>query len=368
MKSRLTAFILDVGVVAIIGAVITFLIFAKTTDFSSAVLIGFFYALAGVGIFRLITRLAAGKLTVFNPLQQWVLKGTLYTIGMSVAVLIGIVFQTILMVPADILIKMATDQLWSGLVYVLSLPFAPDKADQGLDANLRSIMITFFTVLMLIGLVSLVISLIEIRWREERQKRAVEQAELTALRAQIQPHFLFNTLNTIAALIKADPDRAESLLVQLSDMLRYLFRHSGSQTVPLKDELAFTHRFVTLLQARFGHSLEVDWQVNLARDHYPVPFLVFQPIIENAVQHGRPTPGTPLRIRIDIQQKGSLIALAVADDGRGIAPEKLKRLPAAGHALANISERLYLQFRQHNLMIIDSRPGTGTTVTINIPV
>lgn len=353
---------------AAIGAVITVLIFARTADISRAAMIGFFYALAGVGIFRLITRLAAGKLTVFNPLQQWVLKGTLYTIGMSVAVLIGIVFQTILMIPADILIKMATDQLWSGLVYVLSLPFTPDKAGQGLDASLRSVAITFFAVLMLIGLVSLVISLIEIRWRDERQKRVVEQAELAALRAQIQPHFLFNTLNTIAALIKADPDRAESLLVQLSDMLRYLFRHSGSQTVPLKNELDFTRRFVTLLQARFGHSLKVDWQVDLVRDHHPVPFLLFQPIIENAVQHGRPSPGSPLHIRIDIQQKGNIVVMAVSDDGSGIAPEKLKHLPVAGHALANISERLYLQFRQFNLMTIDSRPGAGTTVTINIPV
>jgi two-component system sensor histidine kinase LytS len=184
----------------------------------------------------------------------------------------------------------------------------------------------------------------------------------------MEPHFLFNTLNTIAALIKSDPRQSESLLIQLSHMLRFIFRHSGEQTVPLKDELVFTQQFIAMIEARFGESIEVNWQKHLLREDHPVPALLLQPLIENSIRHGRMDSGRPLVLTIRIEETDSYIVVSVADNGRGMLPKKLESLPVTGHALANLTERLNLLFSRDNLLAIDSRPGEGTTITIRIPV
>lgn len=352
----------------VIGAVITALLFAGNTDLLRSALIGYFYAAAAVGILRIINRWLTIKLTVFPTIQQWLIKAGLYTIGLSLAYLIGLVFHTLLLIPPDALVEIIIDRFWQGFVYLVTLPFSQAGQGQWLDLKMRSVVITFFTVLFLIGLVSLLFSLVEVRWREERQRRALQQAELAALRIQMEPHFLFNTLNTIAALIKSDPQRSESLLIQLSHMLRFIFRHSGEQTVALRDELAFTQQFIAMLEARFDKSIKIKWQQQLTGADHPVPALLLQPLIENGVRHGRMASGRPLVLTIRIEKTDNAIIARVADNGRGMSPEKLNALPVSGHALANLSERLSLLYNQDNLLAIDSTPGKGTTVTIRIPV
>jgi signal transduction histidine kinase len=350
------------------GAVITALLFAGNGDLLRSTAIGYFYATTAVFVFRMITDWLAVKLTVFPTYQQWLIKAGLYTIGLSLAYLLGLVFHTLLLIPADALKEAVIDRFWQGFVYLITLPFSQNDQSQWLDLKMRSVVITFFTVLFLIGLVSLLFSLVEVRWRQERQKHALQQAELAALRLQMEPHFLFNTLNTIAALIKSDPRRSESLLVQLSHMLRFIFRHSGEQTVPLREELVFTEQFIAMLQARFGAGLEVKWQKHLARQDHPVPALLLQPLIENSIRHGRLESGGPLILTIRIEETDSAVVASVADNGRGIGPQRLNALPVPGHALANLAERLSLLFRRDDLLAIDSLPGKGTTVTIQIPV
>jgi len=352
----------------VIGAVISALLFAGNDDLLRSAVIGYFYAAAAVGILRIIKRWLMFKLAVFPTIQQWLIKAGLYTIGLSLAYLIGLVFHTLLLIPADTLVEIIVDRFWLGFVYLVTLPFSQSGQGQWLDLKMRSVVITFFTVLFLIGLVSLLFSLVEVRWREERQKRALQQAELAALRLQMEPHFLFNTLNTIAALIKSDPQQSESLLIQLSHMLRFIFRHSGEQTVALKDELVFTQQFIAMLEARFGENIEVKWQKHLTREDHPVPALLLQPLIENGVRHGRIESGRPLVLTIRIEETDNAIVASVSDNGRGMSPEKLNALPVAGHALANLAERLNLLFSQDNLLAIDSVPGQGTTVTIRLPV
>ena len=290
------------GTVIVIGVAVTFLVYAQTADPARSAAIGFFYALALVGIFRFINRKLSHKLTVFPALQQWILRAVLYAIGLSAAYLLGIVFHTLVLMPLDALVDGAMNGVLKGIVYLISLPFTQDNQTQWLDARMRSIVITFFTVLFLIGLVSVVAANVELRWRKERQTRALAQAELAALRAQMDPHFLFNTLNTIAGHIKKDPDKAEDLLIRLSEMMRYIFRHAGAQTVRLSDELTFTRQYIDLLKARFGDSLQISWQSHPTNDTTSIPPLLLQPLIENAVRYGRQGLKGPLVLAVTIQQ------------------------------------------------------------------
>jgi hypothetical protein len=351
-----------------IGAAVTFLLYARTTDPARSAAIGFFYALVFVGVFHFISRKLSHKLTVFPSIQQWILRAALFAIGLSAAYLLGIVFQTLMLMPMDTLIGLVVDRFWKGFVYLISLPFDPGDQTEWLDAKMRSVVITFFTVLFLIGLVSMVISLVELRWREERLKRAVAQAELSALRAQMDPHFLFNTLNTIASLIKKEPDQAEALLVQLSHMLRYIFRHSGAQIVQLDDELIFTQQFIDLLKARFGGGLQVTWQTHLTSNDVLIPPLLLQPLVENAVHHGRLGLEGPLRLTVTVEQTDRAIFMTVTDNGVGMSPEKRANLPVNGHALANMADRLALYYGQNDLMTIDTKAGQGTIVSLRLPL
>lgn len=356
-----------VGAVFLAGAFLSFVFLAKTPQTHQAILIGYCYALClGVAIW-LVQRLIISRLTVFSAPQQWLLKTLVYTIAISTAYLTGLVFQTILLLPAESLSQFAFDHLWKALVFVASLPFSRETSETILTPQSRSVLISFFAVLFLIGLVSMVGSFVELRWQESRRKQAVERAELTALRAQIEPHFLFNSLNTIASLIRKNPAQAEKVLLQLSDILRYLFQNSSREAIELSREIEFTRQYIALLQARFEKNLQVQWQQSLQHDSHYVPALLLQPVIENAVRHGWPENGAALSIDVNIAENENNISVVIKDNGKGISPEKLKKLPLPGHALENISERLYLLFKKRDLLKITSTEGSGTRVEIIIP-
>ena len=355
------------GAVFLGGAFLSFVFSAKTADLHQAVLIGYFYALClGMAIW-LVQRLIISRLTVFPTTQQWLLKTLIYTIAISAAYLSGLVFQTILLLPGESLSDILIEHLWKGLIYVASLPFSRESAESVFSPQSRGVLISFFAVMFLIGLVSLVGSFVELRWQENRRRQAIERAELTALRAQIEPHFLFNSLNTIASLIRKDPAQAEKALLQLSDILRFLFQNASQESIDIQQEITFTRKYISLLQSRFQQQLQVEWQQSVQNETQQVPALIIQPIIENAVRHGWPANGTPLKLTVSICETEKEIRIEVADNGAGIPAEKLKLLPLPGHALENITERLHLLFKQKDLLKITSQQGEGTTVEITLP-
>ncbi|MCK6622509.1 MAG: histidine kinase [Calditrichaceae bacterium] len=360
--------ILGISAVLVAGAFLSFVFLARTTEAYRAILIGYFYAFSLAAAVWPVYRWIAPKLTVFSPLQQWLMKTALYTVAISAAYLTGLVFQTLILLPPASLREIAIEHLWKGFVFVVSLPFGEGSSETLLSVQSRGVLISFFSMLFLIGLASMAGSLVELRWQQNRQRQALERAELTALRAQIEPHFLFNSLNTIASLIRQDPPAAERLLLQLSEILRYLFQNASKEAIPLRREIEFTRQYLALLQARFGEKLQVEWHQSLRQDSRQVPALLLQPIIENVVQHGWPDRRQPLKISLSVKETERHIVIEVADDGRGIAPERLRQLPLPGHALENISERLYLLFKEPDLLQIRSRQGGGTTVEIRIPL
>lgn len=201
--------------------------------------------------------------------------------------------------------------------------------------------------------------------REERLKALAAQAELKALKAQINPHFLFNTLNTIAQLIHTDPARAEATVERLAEMFRYVLVGSERGLVPLEEELTFVDSYLEIEQARFGERLQITREITSEALDVPVPSLILQPLVENAIRHGRGADGS-VNLTIRVQCRGDEIVLAIADQGPGMS-KGVGEVGGGGHGLRNVDERLRKTYGEgYGLEIRDNEPQ-GSVVIVRIP-
>jgi two-component system LytT family sensor kinase len=198
----------------------------------------------------------------------------------------------------------------------------------------------------------------------ERQRVALARSELRALRAQISPHFIYNTLNTIAAFIRTDPDRARELVLEFADFTRRAFRGPQGEFTTLADELIYVRQYLQLEQARLGERLRIRLNVEPEVLNATVPTLLVQPLVENAVKHGVETErdGGTVTVRVEDQDDECLIV--VHDDGPGF---EATDAAAQSGALANIDRRLRQVFGAAYGLEIESRPGAGTTVQVRVP-
>jgi signal transduction histidine kinase len=205
---------------------------------------------------------------------------------------------------------------------------------------------------------------------EERLRAMATEAELKALKAQINPHFLFNTLNTIAALIHSDPAQAEMTVERLAGMFRYVLSGSEQGKVPLREELAFVDDYLEIEQARFGPRLRVTRDIAPEAMEVPIPGLLLQPLVENAVRHGQGEDGSVdlvLQVRLD----GDHVAITIADQGPGMPSREPGQGPAkafAGHGLRNVDERLQKSYGQAYGLAITANSPTGTRVNVRVPM
>ena len=203
----------------------------------------------------------------------------------------------------------------------------------------------------------------------ERQTELATRMELKALQAQINPHFLFNTINTIASLIRTDPARARQLLREFAAFYRRTLE-AGAELIPLGLELEQTHRYLHFELARFGDRIVVEERVDSSLRQLPVPSFIVQPLVENAVAHGMRESG-PLTIRLTSQRcEDGAVHLTVADDGAGIPAETLPRVlepgfgQGLGIALKNVDDRLKGHFGPGSGVRVRSVEGQGTAVTL----
>jgi signal transduction histidine kinase len=202
--------------------------------------------------------------------------------------------------------------------------------------------------------------------QEEQLKALATEAELKALKAQINPHFLFNTLNTIAELIHADSESAEATVERLAEMFRYVLNGSERRLVPLEDELAFLEDYLEIGRVRFGDRLRVTRAIAPEALGVLVPSLVLQPLAENTVRHGRGADGS-IDLRIDIHTDGDLAVIAISDQGPGM-PLHHKIREGAGHGLYNVDQRLRRTYGEAYGLKISANQPQGTIVTLSIPV
>ncbi len=208
----------------------------------------------------------------------------------------------------------------------------------------------------------------EVRLVEARLRAETARAELAALQARINPHFFFNTLNTISSLVGDDPEEAETVVQTLADLFRYSFDAADGGPVPLQKELEFVRKYLSIEKVRFGERLRIAWEIEEDARRAPVPGLVLQPLVENAVGHGlAPLPvGGTVRIRAAVAD-GSL-EIEVEDDGVGweAPPESLVR---DDHGLGNVRRRLSALYADRAALSLAPGPGgRGAVSRIRIPV
>jgi two-component system LytT family sensor kinase len=228
---------------------------------------------------------------------------------------------------------------------------------------------------MIVGIPLKIWDALRIERKLEEQNRLLLEARLDALQRQINPHFLFNTLNSIASLVRFRPELAREMIVKLANILRMLLRE-GDSFVPLRDELAFTDDYLDIEVVRFGaEKLRVEKEIDPQTMDVIVPSMMLQPLIENSIKHGlepRISGGTiTLRSRIE----GDAVVIEVEDDGVGVSPERKKSQTVAGIqergggiGMRNVRERLEVLYGASGSFEVVSRPGRGTRVILSIPL
>ena len=220
-----------------------------------------------------------------------------------------------------------------------------------------------------VGIALKVWNALRIELKLEEQKRLLLEARLDALQRQINPHFLFNTLNSIASLVRMKPELARQMTVKLANILRALLKDHDTY-VPLREELSFTDDYIDIEVVRFGtEKLRVEKDIDPRTLDVLVPSILLQPLIENSIKHGlepRIHGGTvTLRSRL----QGDRVMIEVADDGVGIVarPTSELRRTGAGIGMQNVRERLEVLYGTQARFTVVSNPGRGTLVSIEIP-
>ena len=200
----------------------------------------------------------------------------------------------------------------------------------------------------------------------EEQQRLLVEARLAALTSQINPHFLFNTLNSVSSLIRTDPNQARVMVVKLSKVLRRLLRkHENFST--LREELSFIEDYLAIEVVRFGDKLRFEKDVAEDTLDMLVPSMLLQLLVENSIKHGIGGKVEGGTIRIRTSRGGSRLHLLVEDDGVGIPEEKLATVLDHGIGVSNVHERLKVLFGNDYRMWIESQPGQGTRVQLEVP-
>jgi two-component system, LytTR family, sensor histidine kinase LytS len=222
------------------------------------------------------------------------------------------------------------------------------------------------TVELAVGLGQLLSYQIELS-RVHEMGRLVAQAEVRALHAQINPHFLFNALTTISALCRREPDRARDLLVMLSQYLRSSIR-AAEGMVTLGQELEFVEAYLAIEKARYGERLHSDVDVPQELLELPVPIMALQPLVENSVRHGLMPRAAGGSVRVSARLDAADLILRVEDDGVGIGQAARDGSSGNGVALKNVSERLRHLYGSGGLLSLTAAPGGGTVAQVRLPV
>ena len=230
-------------------------------------------------------------------------------------------------------------------------------------------MLVWLSAPIVVGIAIKVWNALRIEIKLEEQKRLLLEARLDALQRQINPHFLFNTLNSIASLVRMKPELAREMTVKLANILRALLKDHDTY-VPLSEELSFTDDYLDIEVVRFGaDKLRVEKEIDPRTLGVLVPSILLQPLIENSIKHGlepRIHGGTvTLRSRLE----GDRVHIEVADDGVGMGNRPVSALPrsGAGIGMKNVQERLEVLYGNQAQFSVVSNPGRGTLVSIEIP-
>ena len=219
---------------------------------------------------------------------------------------------------------------------------------------------------LMIALLAMVLSKVErqeeLAKREAQMLELSKEAELAQLRQQLQPHFLFNSLNSINALVVSQPQKAREMVLLLSDFLRGTIRKDPKSWIKLEEEVNYLKMYLEIERVRFGHRLSVDFQLAEEFGQAKIPQLLIQPLIENAIKHGLYGLTGEVKIEVDCLKEGNYLILGVKNpfDPESLAPN------GTGFGLSSVERRLYLLFGRKDLLQTNAQNNIFT-VTLKIP-
>jgi len=235
-----------------------------------------------------------------------------------------------------------------------------------LAGSLNTSLITYWTIVLIAHAV---------QYYEDGQKKALRSAELATqlsdarlnvLKAQLHPHFLFNTMHAISAFLYEEPEKAETMLAELAELLRLALESTSDQIVPLSQELDFVDRYLSIQKTRLGDRLTVDVDIEPELATAGVPSMLLQPLVENAVEHGIAKRLGPGHLRLRIQCRSGNLWMEVSDDGPGLPEPKLR--PSEWRVgLRNTSERLIQLYGDDHSFELSNSPEGGLLARVVIP-
>lgn len=202
--------------------------------------------------------------------------------------------------------------------------------------------------------------------RASQLETALAQVQLQVLRMQLQPHFLFNTLNAVTTLMHRDVPSAERMLVRLSDLLRSTIEKIGVQDVSLREELAFLRKYLEIEETRFPDRLTVEFEIDADTMDACVPHLILQPLVENSIRHGVEKRSGPGRIRLSAVRSDGALILTVEDEGPGLPPGWAVET-ASGLGLRNVRERLERLYGEDHQLHLENRRQGGVVARVALP-
>jgi signal transduction histidine kinase len=317
--------------------------------------------------------LAASMLFATLTLVLW---QTVFQRSASYALPWRLIYQTVVALISLTVLSILLTELRTVLLGGSSIlqPYAGGDRTIVISAeSLRQAPLIFALVPVVPTAVIIVVGFNQYWWRifllQGRQKELRElavSAQLAALRAQVNPHFLFNSLNSIAQLIATDPVKAEACVERLAEIYRYLLHRSHADFVPLAEELSVAESYLEIERARFGDALTVVEKIDSRARAFLLPSLILQPLVENAVKHGISPKIGGGRVTIEADVDDGDLRLAVKDTGVGVRDEQ--SIFEHGVGLRNVRDRLLRLYGAGYAPQVVSRPGGGTTVTLRIPV
>lgn len=202
--------------------------------------------------------------------------------------------------------------------------------------------------------------------KEQELMQAAHQSEMNALKAQIQPHFLFNTLNSISASVPPSLEHTREMVAQLADTFRYGLRATMEELVPLKDELKFVQDCLNLEKERFGDRMQVAYEIDETLLEQKIPPMLLQPLIENAVKHGIAKSVEGGTVTVSITTSNHKIEFLVKDTGAGLNGKETTAMLSSGIGLSNTQKRLYYLFGE-SIQIQPNKPK-GAVISFSIPM
>ena len=250
--------------------------------------------------------------------------------------------------------------------------FFPHRTYAIESTNLWVEVAIYATSLMVIGTELKIFNSVRIQIKLEEQERLLLHTRMEALQNQINPHFLFNTLNSVSSLVRFDPDTARELIIKLANILRRLL-HSSDAFVPLRDEVEFIDDYLDIEVVRFGRDkLRVIKELEPNSLDVMVPSMLLQPLVENSIKHGLSPKVEGGSIFLRSRLYDSTLTVEVEDDGVGMGAAQLLEVPTglggSGIGMANVAERLKVLYGESARMTIDSHEGKGTLIRLRLPV